>query len=251
MTVKSITVVIFSVLVISILLFGVKPFRQTLDAEVAIVGEPGVYKTEVKRLPDASFLVAVRTAMPNVKAEMVRWWFADYLQTTEHYRLWHPKDHVWMSWENKVPGEIIGASHLVHEYIGSELSKLRIQFVSPSEFFGYDPNDENTFAICARVGLLEEKINIAKMCHVVRDNEEGAEMRSRFWLGHVSERQGNETVRSLSGFVGNRAVTRLIVLGEQNAKDLQKHAKEEMRYLADLLPGIYKKEARQLEITKH
>jgi hypothetical protein len=40
-------------------------------------------------------------------------------------------------------------------------------------------------------------------------------------------------------------------LGVQNAKDLQKHAKEEMRYLADLLPGIYKKEARQLETTKH
>ena len=44
-----------------------------------------------------------------------------------------------MDWENKEPGEIIGASHLVHEYIGGDLSKLRIQFVNPFEFFGYDP----------------------------------------------------------------------------------------------------------------
>ena len=91
------------------------------------------------------------------------------------------------------------------------------------------------------MGLLEEKMNIAKMCHVVFDNENEAEMRSRFWLGHISERQGNETLRSLIGFVGNRAITRLIVLREQNAKDLQRHAKEEMRYLADLLPTVYKK----------
>ena len=241
MTLKTVTAVIFTVGVISALLFGVRPFQQTLDAEAALVAEPGLYKTEYKRLSDGSFLVAVRTPMPNVKAEMVRWWFADYLQTTEHYRLWHPKDHVWMSWENKVPGQIVGASHLVHDFIGPELSKFRIQFVSPFEFFDYDPNDRGIFALCARVGLLEEKMNIAKMCHVVFDNENGAEMRSRFWLGLISGRQGNETLRSLSGFVGNRAITRLIVLSEQNAKDLQKHAKEEMRYLADLLPTVYKK----------
>ena len=251
MTLKGFTILVFLVVVISISLFGTKPLQATLDPEKTIIEEPGIYKTEFKRLSDASFLVAVRTPMVKVKAEMVRWWFADFLQTTEHYRWWHPKDHVWMSWENKVPGEIVGASHLVHEYIGSELSKLRIQFVNPSDFFGYDPNDESTFAICARVGLLEEEMNIAKMCHVVQNYEGGAEMRSRFWLGHVFERQGNETVKSLSGFFGNMALTRLIVLGEQNAKDLQKHVKEEMRYLADLLPGIYKKEARQLETTKH
>ena len=122
-------------------MFGVRPFQQALDPEATLVTEPGLYKTECKRLSDGSFLVAVRTPMPNVKAEMVRWWFADYLQTTEHYRLWHPKDHVWISWENKVHRGIVGASHLVHEFIGSELSKLRIQFVSPTEFFDYDPND--------------------------------------------------------------------------------------------------------------
>jgi hypothetical protein len=230
----------FLALLIIILIFGLLPFRQTIDAEKALVEETGVYATEVRRLPDATYLVAVRTPMPDVKADMVRWWFSDFLQTTEHYNWWHPKDHVWMDWENKEPGKINGASHIVHEYIGGDLSKLRIQFVNSSEFFGYDANDEDTFVICAKVGLLDEAMNIAKMCHVVRNTLDGAEMRSRFWLGHVAKREGNKTISSLKGFIGNMALTRALVLNQQNAKDLKTHAEEEMKYLAELLPALYR-----------
>ena len=230
---------VFLVLLIIISIFGLQPFRQTIDAEKTLVEDTGVYVTEVRRLPDATYLVAVRTPMPEVKADMVRWWFSDFLQTTEHYNWWHPKDHVWMDWENKEPGKIKGASHLVHEYIGGDLSKLRIQFVNSSEFFGYDANDEDTFVICAKVGLLDEALNIAKMCHVVRNTLDGAEMRSRFWLGHVAKREGNKTVSSLKGFIGNTALTRVLVLNQQFAKDLKRHAEEEMKYLAELLPPLY------------
>ena len=227
---------------IAISVVGLKPFKQTIDANKTLVEQTGVYVNEVRRLPDASYLVAVRTPMPKVKADMVRWWFSDFLQSTEHYSWWHPKDHVWMDWENKKPGENIGSSHLVHEYIGGELSKLRIQFVNSAEFFGYEVNDENTFVICARVGLLEENINIAKMCHVVRNTVDGAEMRTRFWLGHVSKREGNKTISSIQGFIGNTALARLFVLDKQSAEDLKRHAKEEMKYLADLLPSLYELE---------
>ena len=230
----------FLALLIIILIFGLLPFRQTIDAEKTLVEETGVYATEVRRLPDATYLVAVRTPMPDVKADMVRWWFSDFLQTTEHYNWWHPKDHVWMDWENKEPGKINGTSHLVHEYIGGDLSKLRIQFVNSSEFFGYDANDEDTFVICAKVGLLDEALNIAKMCHVVRNTLDGAEMRSRFWLGHVAKREGNKTISSLKGFIGNTALSRILVLNQQNAKDLKSHAEEEMKYLAELLPPLYR-----------
>ena len=142
----------FLTLLIIISVFGLQPFRQTVDADKTLVEQTGVYATEVRRLPDATYLVSVRTTMPNVKADMVRWWFVDFLQTTQHYNWWHPKDHVWMDWENKKPGEVIGASHLVHEYIGEDLTKLRIQFVDSSDFFEFDANDEDTFVICARVG---------------------------------------------------------------------------------------------------
>jgi hypothetical protein len=227
------------VLLIIISIFGLQPFRQTIDTEKTLVEDTGVYATEVRRLPDATYLVAVRTPMPEVKADMVRWWFSDFLQTTEHYSWWHPKDHVWMDWENKEPGKIKGASHLVHEYIGGDLSKLRIQFVNPSEFFSYDPNDEDTFVICARVGLLDEEINTAKMCHVVRNTLNGAEMRSRFWLGHVAKREGNKTIASLPGFIGNTALVRLFILDKRTAEGLKRHAMEEMTFLAELLPSLY------------
>ena len=226
-------------LLISLLIFGFKPFKDSVDAEITLIEEVEAYQSETRRLSDGSYLVAVRTSMPSVKAEMVRWWFAEFLKTTEHYKWWHPTDHVWMDWENKKSGEISGASHLVHEYIGGELSKLRIQFVDPSEFFGYNPNDENTFVICARAGMLDREINIAKMCHIVINNEYGAEMRSRFWLGHVASRQGNQTIPSIIGFMGNMAISRLFTLTKKDAEDLKRHAEEEMSFLAKLLPSLY------------
>jgi len=234
---------LFLVILIGVAIFGLQPFKTSIDAEATLVKETETYDTEVRRLPDASYLVAVRTPMPGVKADMVRWWFADFLNTTEHYSWWHPEDHVWMDWENKKPGEVIGSSHLVHEYIGSELSKLRIQFIDSSEFFGFNPNDEDTFVICARVGLLEQEINTAKMCHVVRNTQTGAEMRSRFWLGHVAKRDGNETIRSFEGFVGNMALVRMFLIKQQvDPEDLKRHAIEEMTYLAELLPSLYESE---------
>ena len=234
---------LFLLLLIVVSIFGLQPFKTSIDAETALIKETESYETEVRRLTDASYLVPVRTPMPGVKADMVRWWFADFLNTTEHYSWWHPEDHVWMDWENKKPGEVIGSSHLVHEYIGSELSQLRIQFINSSEFFGFDPNNEDTFVICARVGLLEEEINIAKMCHVVRNTQTGAEMRSRFWLGHVAKRDGNKTIRSFEGFVGNMALVRLFLIEQQiNPEDLKRHAIEEMTYLAELLPSLYESE---------
>ena len=234
---------LFLVILIAVSIFGLQPFKTSIDAEATLVKETESYETEVRRLPDASYLVAVRTSMPGVKADMVRWWFADFLNTTEHYSWWHPEDHVWMDWENKKPGEMIGSSHLVHEYIGSELSKLRIQFINSSEVFGFDPNNEDTFVICARVGLLEEEINTAKMCHVVRNTQTGAEMRSRFWLGHVAKRDGDKTIRSFEGFVGNMALARLFLIEQQvNPEALIRHAIEEMSYLAELLPSLYESE---------
>ena len=229
-------------LFLSFLIFGFKPFKDSVDAEITLIDETDSYVSETRRLFDGSYLVAVRTPMPSVKADMVRWWFLNFLHTTEHYKWWHPNDHVWMDWENKMPGEIIGASHLVHEYIGGELSKLRIQFVNPSEFFGYNPNNEDTFVICARAGLIDREINIAKMCHVVKNNENGSEMRSRFWLGHVSTRKDNHIVPSLAGFLGNMAISRIIALGKKDAEDLKLHAEEEMEFLARLLPSLFYKE---------
>ena len=119
------------------------------------------FESGVQRLRDGTIEVSSLVNMPEVTSNMFRWWFTDYLQTTEHYKMWHPEDHVWMDWEHKKSGEIIGSHHLVHEYIGGELSKLRIQFAWPQEILGYDPSDENTVVLCARVGELDSSLNLS------------------------------------------------------------------------------------------
>lgn len=231
-----IVVVILSVFLGNIVL---TPIGDFIDEEATLIEENGVYKDRVERFVDGTYMVAVRTSMPGTSADMVRWWFSDYLQTTEHYKMWHPTAHVWMDWENKKPGEIVGASHLVHEYLGESLFKLRIQFVDPTEIFGYNPNTKNRFVICARTGDLESPVNLGRMCHIVVNTPDGAEMRSRFWLGHIAAREGNSEVPSLVGFLGNTLLSRYIGLNERGALDLMIHAQEEMSTLGKLLPTIY------------
>ncbi|MDP6978513.1 MAG: hypothetical protein QF570_07915 [Myxococcota bacterium] len=218
---------------------GWNPFAARRDLSGLLVEDYSEFETGVERQPNGIFLVRALTRMPKVKAKMVRWWFADYMQTTEHYKRWHPTAHIWMDWENKVPGEVVGASHLVHEYIGPELAKLRIQFIPPEELLGEVEDRADRWIICARPGLLEEPINVATMCHIIRDMEWGAEMRSVFWMGDVGKREGNRVVPSLEGVIGNTFLARSLAVDETAAVYLMTHAIQEMGYLADFLPGLY------------
>ena len=200
------------------------------------------FESGVRRLRDGTVEVASLVSMPGVTSDMFRWWFSDYLQTTEHYRMWHPEDHVWMGWEHKTLGEITGSHHLVHEYIGGELMKLRIQFAWPQEILGYDPTDENTVVICARVGELESSLNIAEMCHVASNTPSGTELRSRFWLGVIADREAAGWQNFLLSLLANNPISRQFAVSETEGINLHKHCMEEMSYLADLLPVIYKED---------
>ena len=200
------------------------------------------FESGVRRLRDGTVEVASLVSMPGVTSDMFRWWFSDYLQTTEHYRMWHPEDHVWMGWEHKTLGEITGSHHLVHEYIGGELMKLRIQFAWPQEILGYDPTDENTVVICARVGELESSLNIAEMCHVASNTPSGTELRSRFWLGVIADREAAGWQNFLLSLLANNPISRQFAVSEIEGINLHKHCMEEMNYLADLLPVIYKED---------
>lgn len=245
---KNALLILFCALLL-LAIFGWNPLQTYRDTSGLLEEGYGPLETGVQRLPNGVYLVRALTRMPKVKAEMVHWWFADYMKTTEHYKRWHPTAHVWMDWENKQPGKVVGASHLVHEYIGEELQKLRIQFVDPAEFFeNYSPRDDQ-FVICARAGMLEEPVNVTSMCHIVRNTGWGAEMRSTFWLGHVARRQGNDEVFSIEGLIGNTALARFLLLDEQFAKDLMQHAIEEMGYLSDFLPQLFEEEIDRDEIA--
>ena len=61
------------------------------DISTLLTPEKLPYSSGVERLDDGIVHVAVLTRMPGVSPEMIRWWFGDYMQTTEHYKRWHPR----------------------------------------------------------------------------------------------------------------------------------------------------------------
>ena len=77
------------------------------------------------------------------------------------------------------------------------------------------------------------------MCHIVHNVDGGAEMRSRFWLGHVSARKGDDEIESPVNLIGNSWLNRRFQLNENLGKGLFRHATEEMAYLAEILSTSY------------
>jgi DAPG hydrolase PhiG domain len=120
------------------------------------------FESGLERLDNGMVHVAVLTRMPGVTAEMIAWWFGEYMQTSEHYRRWHPTDHVWMGWQDKQPGTHLGAKHLVHEYVGGRLFKLRIHFLPPENFLGNSiASEPERLLICAKISFLNYPLTIA------------------------------------------------------------------------------------------
>jgi hypothetical protein len=198
-------------------------------------------ETGFTRLPNGQMYVAVLTKMPGAKGKMIDWWFG-YAGDTEKYKMWHPKDHVLGEWDEKWrPGHYIGASQLVHEYLGEEFMKLRITFHEPSEYFDISRFAEANVSavICARVGYLDKPLDFVHLIHFVRDTDEGCEMRSRFWGGDIKFR--NQFVGPLLDRILNTRFMRKKLVKEQIGRDLTIHCAEEMNRLAGFLPDLYHK----------
>ena len=88
-------------LFLGIAVFGLPPFSGGPNADYLMAENFGNFESGVKRQANGVYQVSAFTPMPNVEAKMVRWWFADYMQTPEHYKRWYPDAHLWMDWENK------------------------------------------------------------------------------------------------------------------------------------------------------
>jgi len=185
--------------------------------EVNQLLEPGYLQTETGyfSLSNGQMHIAVLTRMPHCKGKMVDWWFG-YMGDSEKYRMWHPKDHLIGEWENWSPGNYIGATHLVEEYMGEEIMKGKAYFRDPSEFFDTTRFKEANVgaAICADA-LTDKDEHFGNLIHFARDTTFGCEMRSRFWLSNTDSKGGAAVM---------------------------KHCYEEMGYLADMLPDLYEKE---------
>ncbi len=196
--------------------------------------EPGYLGLEsgFRRLPDGQLHVAAWTTMPGCRGAMVGWWFG-FLETTEQYKWWHPRDHVWCEWKGeRGTGRYVGGEHHVHEYIGGELQKLRIRFCEPDDYLDASRFEEAgvTAAVCARVGLLDAPVWAGHLIHLCRDTDYGCEMRSRFWLGDLDPVDLAPDAAAREGLFPDRTGAGLLA-----------HCHEEMSYLAGFLPELYAK----------
>lgn len=200
------------------------------------------YASGVERLPDGILHVAALTRMPGVTPEMFGWWFGEYMETTEHYRRWHPRDHLWMAWADKRPGTHVGAKHLVHERIGGKLNKLSIAFVPTEEFLpDLAAKAPGAVAICGRPGLLDRPIDLGLLLHLALPRDWGCELHSRFWLGAVRSRSGSSLVER----VGNTPAVRRFQATMTMGRALLVHCHEEMTTLAGFLADLYHAETEE------
>jgi hypothetical protein len=105
-------------------------------------------------------------------------------------------------------------------------------------FFSFATNltvGDNEVAICARLGSSDLPVDVGWLVHHVRSTADGAEMRSRFWMGgrHVALRTG----KSLADRALRPVAARLL----PDPRDLTLHCAQEMNHLAGFLPALYER----------
>jgi DAPG hydrolase PhiG domain len=220
------------------------PSGKLLSLEnVHFLMEEGYFEVENGYTMEAngSARVAVLTDMPNVSPEMWDWWFGWHGNLANKYKLWHPKAHLDAQWKdgNQEMEGYIGRTSMIAEYIGTKLEHAAIQFIEPTElgFKAADLMDKNKVVfICARIGYPHFPLDFAYLVHQVRATENGAEMRSRFWLG------GEHIQLRMKGFMPNllsKLLRKVKRIPEKQAIDLLTHCSEEMTHLAAFLPQLY------------
>ena len=183
------------------------------------------------RLEDGQAHVAARTHMIGCTGAMVAWWFG-FIHHTEQYLWWHPRDHVFSDWDGeRGTGRFVGGTHLVHELIGGELVKLKINFREPGTILDVSrfANAGVSAVAYGRIGELGTDSWFGHLLHLLQDTPEGCVMRSRFWLGALDP---------LPAGIDRRGVE--AAAPDWLASGLQRHASEEMAILGGFLPTVYR-----------
>ncbi|HRD83298.1 MAG TPA: FAD-binding protein [Saprospiraceae bacterium] len=190
---------------------------------------------------DGSVAVAVRTEMPDVTPAMWDWWFGWHGSQDLRYKLWHPGAHLSARWEDgKNDACYVGRNSIIREYIGKEPLDAVIQFKSPLDFgFSYEAVNRKDQAvyICAKLGHPDLPVDYGYLVHQVRATANGAEMRSRFFIGG---RYAGVRKRGKLAAMVTDIVRRFKSLPENFGADLLRHCSEEMNHLAGFLPALYR-----------
>ena len=75
-----------------------------------------ITKRTVKASNSETIDLSVDHELENVTPEMIDWWW-DHIDTTERYKLWHPKDHISFKWEKSPENGHVGAIQCVIETV--------------------------------------------------------------------------------------------------------------------------------------
>jgi hypothetical protein len=127
----------------------------------------------------------------------------------------------------------------VTEYVGGESLDIIITFAEASEFFDVTRFSDArvSTAICGVIGYQNKTLSFGLLIHMVRETEEGREMRSRFWLGRI-ESQGLPTTGIINRIASSRYIAKRAVPLELG-RDMLVHCVMEMNHLAGFLPELY------------
>lgn len=195
-------------------------------------------------LENGAGYVANHTIMPNVTPEMFEWWFAWHPLEDLRYRIWDPADHYYArqldrdkALDQSLPmrERTWGTKHEVLEDIGGGPEVLILNFRYPHEL-GFDEDKVGTEAceamFCANGhGQEPGQGAVAIMMHTVRELEnQGIELRSRFWMGYGIDENGD--LRKL--------IPDGLSMPEIGPKSMFQHNCDEFTQLGTILPMVYK-----------
>lgn len=219
-------------------------------SEVNQLLEPGYLPLEngYTRLENGQIFVATLTKMPGVSGKMIDWWFGWHYLESQRYKLWHPRCHVANRAEKMVSDhpdlsdreKYLNNPNFVTEYVGNDLQDIIISFSEPSSLFDVTRFSEAhvSTALCGTIGYQKIPLNFGNLIHLIRETEDGCEMRSRFWLGKAAIRgQGAHSVWNKiagSSKISKRAAPLSI------GRDMVVHCAMEMNHLASFLPDLYR-----------
>ena len=211
-----------------------------------LMGGHGGLETAYSICPDGAGRVACLTDMPGVTPQMWDWWFGWHGSHAQRYKLWHPLAHVDVRWADGRSdlSHYVGRTSRIVEYLGPTRLHIWLRFVRPASM-GFDEgvlHERGEVAVCARGGLAGLPVEAVWLVHHIRPTADGAQMRSRFWIGG-----GNVRPIGMPSGLGRAlglAAAQLQRYTREQAQEMLIHAAQEMNHLAGFLPQLHAKFAR-------
>jgi transposase-like protein len=175
-------------------------------------------ETGYRFMPNGLVEVAVLTPLPGCKAEWIDWDFGIYLKDMRDCEEFVPKAYLLSQRGGKwKPGSYVGTSNYGEIPIGIPMPELRLRYDDPAKFFDTSKFKEAGVGavMCGECFHLDGTPN-GRVFHIVRNTDEGCEMRTRFWLSNITEEEIQRRIRQSFNWAAKMAnLLRILHPGSQ------------------------------------